>query len=110
MKTINAIVSLRRDNDYNFNRIKDTFIPARGEAVLVDTSQTGLRIKIGDGHTTYGNLPFADEDARQSVLLGYYYDGVFYKEIEKINALKTDSNKLYIKVLITHIILTAFNS
>ena len=96
MKQINAIVKLRRDNDYNFERIKNTFIPANGEAVLVDTSNTGLRIKIGDGVTTYANLPFADEDARRSVIMGYYHNGNFYKDYAKTQLIINDSNKLYI--------------
>lgn len=96
MRQINAIIQLRRDNDYNFNKIKNSFIPANGEAVLVDTATTGLRIKIGDGITTYGNLPFADEDARKSVLLGYLFDGVFYQDFDKNIPLQANSNKLYI--------------
>ena len=31
MKTINAIIQLRRDNDYNFEAVKNTFVPANGE-------------------------------------------------------------------------------
>ena len=38
MKTINAIIQLRRDNEFNFEKIKDTFIPMNGEVVLVDVA------------------------------------------------------------------------
>ena len=66
-KQINASVRLRRDNDYNFERIKDTFIPASGEVILVDVAAIGLRAKVGDGFTPYGELPYVDEDLRNMV-------------------------------------------
>ena len=31
---LNAILRLRRDNHYNYAKIKDTFIPANGEICL----------------------------------------------------------------------------
>ena len=55
-ETINAVIRLRRDNDYNFESIKDTFVPANGEVILVDTATTGLRAKVGDGYSTYAQL------------------------------------------------------
>lgn len=96
MKQLNAIIQLRRDNDYNFEKIKNSFIPANGEIVLIDTASTGLRIKIGDGITSYANLPFGDEDARKSVIIGYYENGQFYDNINKNNVLLGDINKLYV--------------
>ena len=39
----NGILRLRRDNDYNYARIENTFIPANGEVCLVDTANMGLR-------------------------------------------------------------------
>ena len=96
MKQINTIIQLRRDNDYNFEKIKNTFTPANGEVVLVDTVSTGLRIKIGDGSTVYGQLPYADEDYRQNVILGYYENNTFYDSLAKNNVLNPDSNKIYI--------------
>jgi hypothetical protein len=52
-RTIEAILQLRRDNEYNFENIKNTFIPENGEVVLVDTARDGLRAKVGDGVSTY---------------------------------------------------------
>ena len=34
---------LRRDNSFNYDKIKDTFIPANVEICLVDTPRDGLR-------------------------------------------------------------------
>ena len=79
-KSIDATIRLRRDNDYNYETIKDTFIPSNGEVVLVDTAQDGLRAKVGNGVSTYAELPFTDADIRNAVLQGYYSDGIFYKD------------------------------
>lgn len=79
-KTIKSIIQLRRDNDYNFERIKNTFIPANGEVVLVDTASQGLRAKVGNGYSTYAELDFTDADMRNAVIHGFLYDNVFYKD------------------------------
>lgn len=96
MKTLNAIIQLRRDNDYNFERIKNTFIPAKGEMVLVDTSRDGLRIKIGDGVSTFNQLDFIDSNFRDLIIIGYYDDGVFYKNSLKQEAWPSETGRIYI--------------
>ena len=58
---INAVLRLRRDNDYNYAKIKDTFIPANGEICLVDTAREGLRAVCGDGVHTFGQLAYIGE-------------------------------------------------
>ena len=45
---LKTIIRLRRDNDYNYAKIKDTFIPASGEVCLVDTAKQGLCAVVGD--------------------------------------------------------------
>ena len=60
-KMIQSIIRLRRDNDYNYEAIKNSFVPANGEVVLVDTANDGLRAKVGDGYSTYAQLQFTDE-------------------------------------------------
>ena len=96
MKTIDAIIRLRRDNDYNFEKVKDQFIPASGEVVLVDTAREGLRAKVGDGYSTYAQLNFTDEDIRNAVLHGYLLDGDFYKALDKSGIIARMINKIYI--------------
>lgn len=64
---IDATIRLRRDNDFNFDLIKDSFIPMNGEVILVDTAYDGLRAKVGDGYSTYAQLQFVDEDIRNQV-------------------------------------------
>ena len=51
---------MRRDNDYNYEKVKDTFIPAKGEVCLVDTARLGLCVKVGDGVSTYGSLEYVN--------------------------------------------------
>jgi hypothetical protein len=75
---INAILRLRRDNDYNYAKIKDTFIPANGEICLVDTARYGLRAVCGDGVSTFGQLEYIGESFQQGywdhITETFYYD------------------------------------
>ena len=96
MRTINATIQLRRDNEYNFEKVKTSFVPANGEVVLVDTAKNGLRAKVGNGVSTYGELQFTDEDIRNAVLHGYLLDGNFYKTLNKDGLIAQMINKLYI--------------
>ena len=59
-KRVEAIFKLRRDNDYNYEKVKDTFIPAKGEVCLVDTARLGLCVKVGDSVSTYGSLEYVN--------------------------------------------------
>lgn len=59
-KRVEAIFKLRRDNDYNYEKVKDTFIPVKGEVCLVDTARLGLCVKVGDGVSTYGSLEYVN--------------------------------------------------
>ena len=94
-KLINTTIKLRRDNDYNYSRVADSFIPMKGEPVLVDTEQYGLRFKIGDGVTPYGALDYAD-DNNNVVLLGYYLNSKFYTDSTYTVELEKSESKLYI--------------
>ena len=60
-KIMNAVICLRRDYDYNFDAIKNIFVPANGEVVLIDTATKGLRAKVGDGISTLAELPYTDK-------------------------------------------------
>ena len=96
MRTINTVIQLRRDNDYNFEKIKNTFVPANGEVVLVDTARNGLRAKVGDGFSTYAQLQFTDADIRNAVLHGFLKDDVFYKDKIYSVPMTAMINKIYI--------------
>ena len=96
---VNAIIQLRRDNDYNYDKIKDTFIPANGEVVLVDTARNGLRAKVGDGTTTYANLTYVDEDISSNIIIrGYLIDEKFYLDQELLFLVEPSETKIYIDI------------
>ena len=95
MKVLNAIIQLRRDSETNFEKIKDSFIPANGEVVLVDTKD-GLRPKVGNGNLSYSKLKFIDESYRDTIINGYYENGIFYTDVNKTDILDGQKNKLYI--------------
>lgn len=96
MKHINAVIQLRRDNDYNFEAVKNTFIPANGEVVLVDTAKDGLRAKVGDGYSTYAQLNFTDADLRNAVIHGYLNNGQFYQDSNHSAMITPMINKIFI--------------
>lgn len=91
-KVINTVIKLRYDQDYNYQRVGNTFIPAKGEVCLVNTRNSGLRALVGDGQKTYNQLDYVDY-----IFFKGYFDGkVFWKEEEFVNELEKNINKIYI--------------
>lgn len=91
---INAVLRLRRDNDYNYAKIKDTFIPQNGEICLVDTARNGLRAVCGDGVTPFGQLDYIG----QSFIQGYYHDSLnwFYADANFTRILDGKETVIYL--------------
>ena len=96
MNILNAVIQLRRDNDYNFKKVENSFIPANGEVVLVDTAKDGLRAKVGDGYSTFAQLQYTDTDLRSTVLHGYFQNNIFYQDAMHQVAMQGMINKIYI--------------
>lgn len=96
MNILNAVIQLRRDNDYNFKKVENSFIPANGEIVLVDTAKDGLRAKVGDGYSTFAQLQYTDEDLRNTVVHGYFYQNNFYQDAMHSVLMNGMINKIYI--------------
>lgn len=98
-----SVVALRRDNDYNYKKIENTFIPANGEVCLVDVAGYGLRTKVGDGVSTFAQLPYADETILQNInsliIKGYFYQGNFYANAEHTELLENVVGRIYIDVV-----------
>ena len=86
------ITAPQRDNDYNYNKVADTYVPARGKICFVDTARDGLRVKVGDGVTVWKDLEYADE----FIIKGYYYEGNFYKDKDHTKLLSGAIQKIYI--------------
>lgn len=96
MNILNAVIQLRRDNDYNFKKVENSFIPANGEVVLVDTAKDGLRAKVGDGYSTFAQLQYTDKDLRNTVIHGYFYQNNFYQDAMHSVLMNGMINKIYI--------------
>ena len=92
MKQFNAVLRLRRDNDYNYKKIENTFIPAKGEICLIDTAQGQLKAVCGDGITTFGKLEYFN----QLIFKGYYAGGLFFKDKELTEMFKAFTDVIYI--------------
>ena len=86
------ITAPQRDNDYNYNKVADTYVPARGKICFVDTARDGPRVKVGDGVTVWKDLEYADE----FIIKGYYYEGNFYKDKNHTKLLSGAIQKIYI--------------
>ena len=94
---VDVILQLRRDNDYNYRKVENTFIPAKGEVCLVDTVRDGLRAKIGDGITPFKNLRYADEDIAMNIVVrGYLSNNQFYSDVALTHLVKASVNKIYV--------------
>ncbi len=96
MNILNAVIQLRRDNDYNFKKVENSFIPANGEVVLVDTAKDGLRAKVGNGYSTFAQLQYTYTYLRNTVLHGYFYQNKFYQDNTHQNIIQGMINKIYI--------------
>jgi hypothetical protein len=101
IKNINlSNIALRRDNDYNYKKIENTFIPVNGEVCLVDVAGYGLRTKVGDGISTFAQLPYADETILQNInsliVKGYFYQDEFYSNADHTELLESVVGRIYI--------------
>lgn len=101
--TDSSVVALRRDNDYNYKKIENTFIPANGEVCLVDVAGYGLRSKVGDGISTFAQLPYADETILQNInsliVKGYFYQGKFYTDASHTELIESVIGRIYIDAI-----------
>ena len=101
-REIKTIIQLRRNTAENFDKIKNSYIPRKGEVVLVDTASDGIRAKIGDGSSTFAELSFSDENLRAlatgTIVRGYYYNGRFYANEEHTITIVGYDYKIYIDI------------
>lgn len=71
---IDARIKCKTDTTENWNAVRGTFTPLRGEVIvysdyLVKPDRTRIpNIKIGTGNAFVGDLPFVDEDTRTKLL------------------------------------------
>ena len=91
MSVMKTIIKLRRNNLYNYEKYQDSFIPENGELCLVDTPKSGLRVKCGDGVSTFSELDYVDT----ILYKGYLFDGVFYKDPQHTQPYEENINKIY---------------
>lgn len=93
-------IALRRDNDYNYKKIENTLIPIKGEVCLVDVAGYGLRAKVGDGTSTFAQLPYTDEamlkNINNLIVKGYFYQGKFYVDSGHTELLEDIVGRIYI--------------
>ena len=88
-------ISLRRDNDYNYNKVGEKFIPKKGEVCLVDTEFYGLRVKVGNGVDNFKTLSYQDNN-NNVILNGYFLNNKFYTDSTYTKELEQGINHLYV--------------
>lgn len=102
-RTIKTRIQLRRDTEANYELIKNSFIPLKGEIVLVDTASDGLRAKVGNGTSAFSELGFSDENLRALatgiVVRGYYHNGKFYTNPSYTEVVVGYEYKVYIDLV-----------
>ena len=64
-KVLDTVVRLRRDTEENYEKIKDSFIPASGELCLVDIEDNKLAAKVGDGESSWNELDLINLNIRE---------------------------------------------
>lgn len=99
--TLNTRIKLRNDTLASFTSANPVLL--KGEVAVVETTDEGLRFKVGDGVTAFNSLHFYDEDSdyKKHIILGYYYNGSFYKEVAHTTAYKLYKTKLYVDLSTT---------
>ena len=56
-KKLNVVLQSRADSESVWNA-NSSVIPARGELCVVFMTSGGTQLKVGDGTTTFANLPY----------------------------------------------------
>lgn len=92
VKTIQIVLKMRRDNDYNYEKVKDSFIPEKGEICLVDTAKQGLCVIVGDGVSTYGSLEYENIIFQRA----YFIGEKIFKDVDGTQEITPNENKIYI--------------
>lgn len=96
-------IALRRDNDYNYKKIENSFIPINGEVCLVDVAGYGLKAKVGNGISTFAQLPYTDDVLWQNInsliVKGYFYNEKFYKDAGHEEPLADNTGCIYIEAV-----------
>ena len=70
-KNLNVRIQLKYDSYANWEAVKDTFVPKKGEVCFVEVpastgavkQESALLFKVGDGVKTYGALPYGSAKA-----------------------------------------------
>lgn len=92
MKTINTIIQLRRDNEFNY---PTTYVPRNGEVLLIDTPTKGLQVKVGNGISTFTQLDYYASDI---IVRGYYFEDKFYSDNNHENLITGSNLKIYVDI------------
>ena len=70
MVTFNTRISLKKDTSSNWTQNNPVLLD--GEMIIVITNAGDVRMKIGDGTSTYTELPFTDEKIINSITWGTF--------------------------------------
>ncbi len=89
-------IKLRKDLEANWVSANPVLLD--GEISIVNAGSKGLRIKLGNGTSKFNELQYLDEDStfKQSIVIGYYFEGNFYTDTIKSVKYDLYGHQLYI--------------
>lgn len=89
-------IKLRKDLEANWVSANPVLLD--GEISIVNAGSKGLRIKLGNGTSKFNELQYLDADStfKQSIVIGYYFEGNFYTDTIKSVKYDLYGHQLYI--------------
>lgn len=94
IQKLNTRLQLRRADISIYDSHPD-FIPLNGEVCIVDDADGELKLKIGDGDSTFQDLDWTFA----KVISGYFYQGEFYYNEAHTQRVGKFKNTIYIELI-----------
>lgn len=89
--TLRTRIAIKRDTEANLSAKNPILL--KGEIFLVDATDGTLKVKIGDGVSTFNALDF-----QEFLFRGYYFNEKFFKDSTYLTELPKSVSNLYLDI------------